>query len=173
MTRITLPFIDANIVDATVTAWRRQPGDPVDAGEPIVEVTTDKAAFDVEAPCGGTLLEILAAEKSVVPINFILGLIGATGETDPDAEQENATILQAYRDQVSLAAPTATPAPTSFGASAPPAAGTDGAPRVRATPKARRLAQTHGIDLTAIQKQTGVDLITEAVLEPFLPKPKA
>jgi pyruvate/2-oxoglutarate dehydrogenase complex dihydrolipoamide acyltransferase (E2) component len=41
---------------------------------------------------------------------------------------------------------------------------------VRATPRARRLAQAHGLDLAAIQQQAGVDLITESVLQPFLPK---
>ena len=49
---------------------------------------------------------------------------------------------------------------------APPA--NPSAPRLRATPKARRLAQAKGIDLANVQKATGAEMITEAILEAYL-----
>ncbi|MGI6100326.1 MAG: biotin/lipoyl-containing protein [Kiritimatiellia bacterium] len=174
MTRITVPFIDANIVDVTVTGWRKTPGESVTSGEIIADVTTDKAAFEIEAPCSGTLLEVYADRGSVVPVHFILGLIGAPGEEDAGAPAENESLLQAYRAQVSTTVSDA--APASAAATPPPAAAPAAAvtparpPSVRATPRARRLAQAHGLDLAAIQQQAGVDLITESVLQPFLPK---
>jgi pyruvate dehydrogenase E2 component (dihydrolipoamide acetyltransferase) len=167
MTRIIVPFIDANIVDVTVTDWRKQVGDTVTAGEMIAELTTDKAAFEVEAPGSGTLLEIYASPKSVVPVYYILALIGATGESDPQAAGENDALMQAYRAQVSTGSSRA-PASAVLPAAAAAAPHAD-ASRTRATPKARRLAQTHGLDLAAIQARTGVDIVTEAVLAPFLP----
>jgi pyruvate dehydrogenase E2 component (dihydrolipoamide acetyltransferase) len=170
MTRLTVPFIDANIVDVTVTGWRKAPGDRVTPGEIVAEVTTDKAAFEIESPASGTLLAIYADRKSVVPVHYVLGLIGAPGEQDPGVAAENEERLRAYRAQVSTA-PAATTEPGAVApAAAAPAAGTSHPCGVRATPKARRLAQTHGLDLAAIQQQAGVELITESVLEPFLPK---
>lgn len=166
MTRIIVPFIDANIVDVTVTDWRKQVGDSVTAGEMIAEITTDKAAFEVEAPCSGKLLEIYASPKSVVPVYYILALIGAAGESDPQATIENDALMQAYREQVSTGASRAPASTLQPAAAAAPHAD---ASRTRATPKARRLAQTHGLDLAAIQARTGVDIVTEAVLAPFLP----
>lgn len=156
-TRIRVPQLDANTIDVTVTAWHKQPGEGVVAGETIAELTTDKAAFDLEAPASGTLLAILAAPRSVVPAGYVIGVIGDPGDSDPDAEADNATLLAAYR-----AATGASPA-AAAAAAAEPAAG-----RVRATPKARRLAQQHGIDLARVQIETGAEVVDEAALAPYL-----
>ena len=172
MTRITVPFIDANIVDVTVTGWRKAPGDRVAPGEIVAEVTTDKAAFEIESTAAGTLLAIYADVKSVVPVHYVLGLIGAQGEHDPDAAAENAERLRAYRAQVATSPATASSAGAVPSAAPAPAAASSAAPAVRATPKARRLAQAHGLDLASIQRQAGVELVTESVLEPFLPREK-
>ena len=164
MTRVTVPAIDANIVDVTVTAWHKRPGDAVAAGEVVAELTTDKAAFDLETPAGGTLLKILAAEKSVVPVGYILALVGNAGEDDPSATAANAALLASYRASAAPASPEGSGA-----VPAAPTAVSAGGERLRATPKARRLAQAHGLDLAAIQARTGAEIVTEAVLAPFLP----
>lgn len=155
-TRIRVPQLDANTIDVTVTAWHKQPGEGVVAGETIGELTTDKAAFDLEAPASGTLLAILAAPRSVVPAGYVIGVIGDPGDADPDAEADNATLLAAYRASTGAS-------PAAAVAAAEPAAG-----RVRATPKARRLAQQHGIDLARVQIETGAEVVDEAALAPYL-----
>lgn len=156
-TRIRVPQLDANTIDVTVTAWHKQLGEGVVAGETIAELTTDKAAFDLEAPASGTLLAILAAPRSVVPAGYVIGVIGDPGDSDPDAEADNAALLAAYR------ASTGASSAAAAAAAAQPAAG-----RVRATPKARRLAQQHGIDLARVQIETGVEVVDEAALAPYL-----
>ncbi len=163
MTRITVPFLDANIVDVTVVKWRKAVGESVAAGEVAVEISTDKAAYEIEAPASGTLLAVFAPEKSIVPIKFVLGLIGNAGEEDLSATADNAALMAAYR--ASLAAPAATaaaPKPASAGAAAAPAVGA--APALRATPKARRYAQSKGIDLAEVARVTGASMITEAII---------
>ena len=163
MTRITVPFLDANIVDVTVVKWRKAVGESVAAGEVAVEISTDKAAYEIEAPASGTLLAVFAPEKSIVPIKFVLGLIGNAGEEDLSATADNAALMAAYR--ASLAAPAATaaaPKPVSAGAAAAPAVGA--APALRATPKARRYAQSKGIDLAEVARATGATMITEAII---------
>jgi len=152
MTRITIPQLDANLVDVTVTCWRKHIGDTVAAGEGIAELTTDKAVYELEAPSDGTLLAIYAAEKSVVPTGFTVGLIGVPGESDPEAEAANEARLAAFR---TASAPAASPAH-------------DRGTRIRATPRARRLAQEKGLDLAKIKAETGADLIDEKILAPYL-----
>ncbi len=151
MTRIIIPQLDVNLVDVTVTRWRKHIGDTVAAGESIAELTTDKAAYELEAPAAGTLLAVYAAEKSVVPTGYIAGLIGVPGEEDPAAAAENEALVAAYRG------PAAVPAPAR-----------ERATRVRATPRARRLAQEQGIDLAKVQAETGAEVIDETVLAPYL-----
>ena len=153
MTRIIIPQLDANLVDVTITRWRKHSGDAVTAGESVAELTTDKAVYELEAPAAGTLLAIYAAEKSVVPTGFTVGLIGVPGESDPEAEAANAAKLAACG-----------------GASVPAASAhaRDHGTRVRATPRARRLAQEKGLDLAKIQAETGAELIDEKVLAPYL-----
>lgn len=174
-TRITVPHLDANIIDVTVTAWRKAVGDRVGTGEFVVELTTDKAAFELESPGAGFLLGILAPEKSVVPSGFILALLGEPGEKDPDAASFNQALLEKYRadggsrkSEVSSQKPAFGVQPgtknretgTSPLVRTPPAPAT----RVRATPRARRLAQEQDIDLTRVQAETGAEVIDEAVL---------
>jgi len=153
MTRITIPQLDANLIDVTVSRWHKQIGETVKAGETIAELTTDKAVYELEAPADGTLLAIYAAAKSVIPTGFTAGLIGTPGESDPEAEAANAARMAAYRGAPAAAA--ATPA-------------RDRGTRIRATPRARRLAQEKGLDLAKIQAETGAELIDEKVLAPYL-----
>lgn len=166
MTRITVPFLDANIVDVTVVKWRKAVGEAVAAGEVAVEVSTDKAAFEIEAPASGTLLAVFAPEKSIVPIKYVLGLIGAAGEEDASATADNAALMAAYRASLAapaaMAATAAAPKPTPAGAASAPAA--SASPALRATPKARRYAQSKGIDLAEVARATGATMITEAII---------
>lgn len=168
MTRIIVPFLDANILDVTVVKWLKAPGDAVASGEVVAEVSTDKAAFEIEAPAAGTLLAVLAPEKSIVPVKYVLGLVGAPGEEDVSAAADNAALMAAYR--AAAAAPSVTaasPAPQPSSApSATPAPG--GAQPLRATPKARRYAQANGIDLADVAKATGAAMITEAILMQYV-----
>jgi len=152
MTRIIIPQLDANIVDVTLTKWRKQAGDTVTAGDIVAELTTDKALFELEATVSGILLEVLASEKSVVPTGYVIGLIGAQGESDPDAAAVNEQITARYRESGAVAA-----APIK-----------ERAPRIRATPRVRRLAQDHGIDLAKVQAECGVEVIDEQVLAHYM-----
>jgi pyruvate/2-oxoglutarate dehydrogenase complex dihydrolipoamide acyltransferase (E2) component len=151
MTRIIIPQLDANIVDVTVSRWRKTIGEPVSAGETVVELTTDKAVYELEAPASGVLLAVYAQPKSIVPAGYIVGLVGSAGETDDAAAAANEELMLAYR-----------------GPAEAPAAVRERAPRVRATPRARRLAQEQGIDLAKVQAETGAAVVDETVLAPYL-----
>ncbi len=61
--------------------WLKQEGDPVQAGEAVVELETDKVSYELESPVSGNLLKILAAENSQVPVGGSLCQIGSTDST--------------------------------------------------------------------------------------------
>ncbi|MEI8242170.1 MAG: biotin/lipoyl-containing protein [bacterium] len=187
ITRVSVPHLDANIIDVTVTTWCKAPGDRVQSGEIVAELTTDKATFELESPASGTLLEILAAPKSVVPSGYILALLGEAGETDPDAPAHNAALMKKHREEAggqrtegsdqrtegsgqrSEVRDQRTEVGEQSSAAThshlPPAAPTA---RIRATPRARRLAQEQGLDLARIQAESGAEIVDEAVLQKYL-----
>ena len=148
MTKIIIPQLDANLVDVTITRWRKQVGDVVAAGDIIADLTTDKAAYELEAPADGTLLAIVAAEKSIVLAGSTIGALGNPGEEVDLSEARTVPETQEGRGDATVSAPRA--------------------PRVRATPRARRLAQEKGLDLAKIQAETGAEIIDETVLAPYL-----
>ena len=154
MTYIKIPQLDANILDVTVTKWRKRTGDSIAKGECVAELTTDKAVFELEAPEAGTLLAVYAQEKSVVPVGYAVAAVGAAGDAaPPEPPAENETLLAAYRGGASVVSASPT-APREV--------------RVRATPKARRIAAEKGLDLAEIQKATGVSVVDEAAISTFL-----
>lgn len=167
MTRVTLPFLSANVTDATLTRWLKQPGDRVFKGEALAEITTEKATFDLESTADGLLLQTLAPERSMLPVGYIVALVGAQGETDPQAAALNDACVAAARAEHQGAQPVpvvADPA-ASYLPTPPPVVPAD---RVRATPKARRMAREQGVDLDAVRQATGAEVITEAQLRDYV-----
>jgi pyruvate/2-oxoglutarate dehydrogenase complex dihydrolipoamide acyltransferase (E2) component len=60
---------------STIQSWLKRVGDRVEAGEPVVEVETDKVNEEVEAPVSGTLAEILAEEGDEVKAEAVIAII--------------------------------------------------------------------------------------------------
>jgi len=147
---IVFPKVGANVLDGAVGAWRRAEGERVEKGEPLVEIITSKATFEVEAPAGGVLRKILAPENSTAPVGYVLGILAEADEPLPDPEPTNASAMEEFRRhalQVETAADEPDPSP----------------PRkaVRATPGARRLAREQGIDLADVQAAPDRSVLTE------------
>ena len=166
ITTVTIPQLDANILEVTIIEWRRREGEAVAVGEPLVEVSTEKANFEIEAPAAGVLRRIVAAEKSVLPTEYVIALIGPPEEPLPDVEPANRARLAAFRQSRGEAsAPSAAPAP------AQPAVAADRNAPVRATPVARRLAREWGLDLAALRDQTGDAVITEELVRQHAGRP--
>ena len=75
MTNIILPELGDGITKATVAFWHAKPGDHVNIGDEIVEVVTDKATFNVEAPAAGKLFSISVVEGKESAVGSVLGII--------------------------------------------------------------------------------------------------
>ena len=65
---LKLPRFGMNMEEGTIVAWRKVPGERFSAGEILYDVETEKVTSEVEAPCSGTLLEILAQPDDVIPV---------------------------------------------------------------------------------------------------------
>ena len=102
---IELPQVGESVVEGTIGKWLKQPGDPIERYEPLVEVVTDKVTMEVPSPVDGALVKILAQEGETIPM-------GA-----PLAEVETVAQLES----VEVEPPTAAGSGPAAGATPPPA----------------------------------------------------
>jgi pyruvate dehydrogenase E2 component (dihydrolipoamide acetyltransferase) len=170
--KVRFPKFDASIEQGMVGRWLAREGDDVSAGDKLVELVTDKASFEFESEASGTVLKVLAPEKSTVPVGYVLAVIGDPGEAvPPDLDAENEALLAAHSDRLlggadREAGPGPEGPPPPGRSLAPPvrspADRARKAPRVRATPRARRFAREHGVDLEALAAKLGGRPITAA-----------
>lgn len=75
MVQVRLPELGEKIEKATVSYWFFKVGDKVNEKDDLVELTTDKATFNLPSPANGILAEIIAEEGNTVNIGEILGTI--------------------------------------------------------------------------------------------------
>jgi pyruvate dehydrogenase E2 component (dihydrolipoamide acetyltransferase) len=144
-----VPRLSATMESATVLRWLKRAGERVRMGEPLVELETDKAAIEVEAPADGTLESILAPEGTQLPIGGALGRLVASGaapapKAAASAPASPAPVLAAAKE------PGAAPVPLPSAVLPSPAPAASAASRVPASPLARRLAGNAGLDLNRL-----------------------
>ena len=75
MRKVVLPELGQGIDKANVSFWFFKEGDTVKEKDDLVELTTDKAAFNLPSPCAGTLTQIIAHEGDTVNVGEVLGMI--------------------------------------------------------------------------------------------------
>lgn len=74
-TTVRMPALGENVDEGTITRWLKQPGDRIEAEEPLLEVATDKVDTEIPSPVGGILQRILADEGDVVTVGAELAVI--------------------------------------------------------------------------------------------------
>lgn len=160
MTRLQIPYLSANVSEAVLTSWLKAEGQTVKKGDAVAEITTEKAVFELESPTDGSLIKILTGERSTLPVGYVVALVGAPGEEDPEVEQLNRDCLAQAR-QVREAPPPPYSGRTDQPVR-PPAA------RTRATPRARKIARERDLDLAVVQAATGEKVVTEKTILGYL-----
>lgn len=75
MVRVVLPELGEGIDKATITYWYFQEGDHLKEGDDLVEISTDKATFNLPSPVTGRLTEILYQEGATVGVGETLAVI--------------------------------------------------------------------------------------------------
>jgi pyruvate dehydrogenase E2 component (dihydrolipoamide acetyltransferase) len=72
---LRLAALSAGMEYGTVISWRKQEGDPVETGEPILELEADKANYEIESPVTGTLSTIVAVQDDEIAVGDVLAII--------------------------------------------------------------------------------------------------
>jgi len=76
---VRMPPLGQTSDELEIRAWLKREGDAVTAGEPLLEVESDKALLEVEATRTGTLLEIVCREGETVAAGTVIAYIGEPG----------------------------------------------------------------------------------------------
>jgi len=131
---VILPKQGQSVETCLILSWKKKVGEPVQEGETLVEVETDKAAFEIPATASGTLLAIYHQAGEDVPVLSPLALIGQAGEAVPEAPGRPAPEAPTAGGGIPPAAVSSAPEPE------PRSEG-----RLPISPRARRLAQAAGL----------------------------
>jgi 2-oxoglutarate dehydrogenase E2 component (dihydrolipoamide succinyltransferase) len=122
---ILVPEVGESIVDARVARWLKKEGEPVAAGEPLVELETDKVDVEVAAPKNGVLQKIAHGDGADVKIGDVLGTIDEKGTAAAEATEKKTTREGTEKS-------------------------TGSAP---ATPSARKMAREQKVDLSGVKTE--------------------
>jgi 2-oxoglutarate dehydrogenase E1 component len=141
---ITMPEMGESVSEGTVLEWHVAEGDPVEEGQTVVEISTDKVDAEVPAPAAGVIAKLLVQADETVEVGKPLaemtrGAAPSGAPAEPEAERKAPT------EAAGAEAPSAQPTPA-------PTEEADGA---KASPVARRAAQANGVDLSGV-KGSGV-----------------
>jgi pyruvate dehydrogenase E2 component (dihydrolipoamide acetyltransferase) len=153
MAEFRMPSLGADMEAGTLVEWLVHPGDPVKRGDIIAAVETEKGIIEVEVFTDGVIEQLLVQPGAQVPVGTALAMIGPTGApTAPVGDVGQAPAA------VGAPAEAATQVPQRETAVHPPEqpavvqpAIAEQAPRVRASPLARKRAAELGIDLHTVQ----------------------
>jgi pyruvate dehydrogenase E2 component (dihydrolipoamide acetyltransferase) len=134
------------MLEGTLVKWRKNKGDSIEVGDILAEVETDKATMEMESFDEGVLKETYIEEGGVVKVGDKIALILADGES------ADAPVVPKASEPTKRAAPATVAAPVAKAATPiapkPSAPATTG--RVKASPLARKIAASRGVNLSAI-----------------------
>ena len=140
---VVMPALEMAQETGKLIAWRKQEGDRVVKGEPLLEIETDKAVVEVEAPADGILAGIKASAGEDIPVGRTIAWIVAPGEAVPIAAESP---VPAARAGSHAKTETTQPVAVQASSSAPAASS-----NTRISPKARRLAKELGVGIATIR----------------------
>ncbi|MCB0641756.1 MAG: pyruvate dehydrogenase complex dihydrolipoamide acetyltransferase [Phaeodactylibacter sp.] len=147
---IRMPRMSDTMEEGVIVEWLKGEGDPVEIGETLAEVETDKATMDLDSVAEGVILHI-AVKEGAVPIDGIIAIVGKEGEDWKSLLSEDA--LSSNAADNGSASNSVEPEKETVSAPAQPAAPTGGAAsdsRVKASPLARTMAKDLGIELSNV-----------------------
>lgn len=172
-----LPDLGEGIHEAEIVAILVKVGDPVQEGQPFMEVETDKARVEIPSPFTGTVEEIAVKQDDTVKVGDVLIVFGdGDRKTAPPAENTGEAIARAALAEEKTSQGGATPPPQPAGRAAEADGGTEPPPQasteeregpVPASPATRRLAREMGVNLREVPASGPAGLVTAADVRDF------
>jgi pyruvate dehydrogenase E2 component (dihydrolipoamide acetyltransferase) len=172
---VPMPQMGESIAEGTVSKWLKQVGDEVGRDEPLLEISTDKVDAEIPSPNAGTLAEIVVQEGQTVEVGTIVAIIetekGAAAAARPAA---SAPAPEQKQEAVSPAPPTdpaqADPPQPAGAAVAPADESAEERLRRKSTPLVRRIAEEHGVDISAVEGTGHAGRVTKQDIMAFIDK---
>ena len=154
-TEIVMPKLGLTMESGAISAWLVEEGQEVQKGQALLEIATDKVTMEVEAQADGILRKIMVSAGQEVPVSTTIGVIAAADEdigsfvAAAPSDPAPSPPTPAAAPPPTLAPPT--PAPPTPAPQAPaPSADSDGRRPHKTSPKARKIAAEHGLDLSSV-----------------------
>ncbi|MBW6465810.1 MAG: 2-oxo acid dehydrogenase subunit E2 [Brevefilum sp.] len=176
---VTMPKLGFDMAEGTLVRWVKAEGDPVDKGEVIAEIETDKATVEVESSYQGVMFRHLAEEGTALPVNAPIAVVVDEGEEPSDDELDALLGGAGVKKPKKAAAKEAEPAVKEDKAEkkAVPAEETEQdvspAGGVRSSPLARRMAEEHDIALSEVEGSGPQGRIVKKDVEDYLESMRA
>ena len=151
---VVMPALEMAQETGKLVSWLKKEGEQVKKGDMLLEVETDKAVVEIEAQTDGVLAGVTAKTGDVVPVGQTIAWLLKPGESVP----QQAAPTQTGRTGAA-AAPVAAAAATAAVEAPASAAG------ARISPKARKLAREHGVDIAKIKGSgPGGEILADDIL---------
>jgi 2-oxoglutarate dehydrogenase E2 component (dihydrolipoamide succinyltransferase) len=157
-TNIVVPELGESVVEARVAKWLKKPGDSVNAGEPLVELETEKIDLEVSADRAGVLSNIKHQEGADVKVGEVLAVLE---EAAPNETGKVPGVSEVPKVPKVPGVP-----------EVPEVGGAKGAADKKATPTAKNVARAHDVKLDAVETK-GARVTKNDVLKAAAPAPSA
>jgi pyruvate dehydrogenase E2 component (dihydrolipoamide acetyltransferase) len=141
---VVMPRQGQSVETCIITTWLKKKGEKVSTGDLLFSYETDKAAFDMESPADGILLDIFFNEGDEVPVLTNVAVIGNKGETT-DSFRQTAAASKPVSEKEAVAAEVLNTALIIAASASEIQSG-----RIKISPRARKMAADKGIDISVI-----------------------
>lgn len=149
---INMPKLGFDMAEGLLVRWVKQVGETINKGDVLAEIETDKATVEVESSVGGVVLQLIAEQGTMVPVNAPIAVVGSADEkveapaaTPSKVESPKSDVERSTLDEK----PALQSAPTAAPAAQAPAPLETGS--VKASPLAKKIARDQKVDLSKVQ----------------------
>jgi pyruvate dehydrogenase E2 component (dihydrolipoamide acetyltransferase) len=162
---IRMPRMSDTMEEGNIVAWHKKEGDPIEQGDLLAEIETDKATMDFESLWEGHLLHI-AVKEGAVPVEAVIAVIGEKGEDweaalageKASSNGHEAAAPAEEKEKAAAVAEVAATVPVE----------THDTARIMASPLAKSIAKEAGIDLANVTGTGGNGRIVKKDIEAFI-----
>ena len=167
---INMPRLSDTMEEGTVASWLKQVGDPVEEGDILAEIETDKATMEFESFFSGTLLHIGIAVGETAAVDTLLAIIGPAGtDVAPILAAKPTSSPSVEPAQEPIVTPEVTPDETPKAEATAVVQSSTSSGRIMASPLAKRIAKDKGIDLAQVSGTGESGRIVKRDVENFSP----
>jgi pyruvate dehydrogenase E2 component (dihydrolipoamide acetyltransferase) len=156
-TSVVMPALEMAQETGKLVSWKKKEGEQVKKGEILLEVETDKAVVEIEAGGDGILSAVTAKQDDVVPVGQVIAWLLKPGEAVP---------ASAGGPQMTGRKMDSAPAAAAVAAVAEAPAAPVSVAGAKISPKARRLAREHGVDISRVRGSgSGGEILADDILK--------